>query len=98
MGKSLKQVVKKFDRFGHTMGLNYEGSSSYKTLFGSCSSIFVYILILINASNILMDFMNNDNQKEVNRRVDAKIEDLGAWNVQDSMLIMAILKPPKELG
>ncbi len=91
-------VVKKFDRFGHTMGLNYEGSSSYKTLFGSCISIIAYILILINASNILIDFVNNDNQKEVNRRVDAKIEDLGAWNVQDSMLIIAVGKPPKELG
>lgn len=57
----IERFFKKLDRFGYEVEMHFEGSSSFKTIFGALVSLIVYILILINALNITADFFNNGN-------------------------------------
>lgn len=58
----------------------------------------VYILILINSLNILSDFLNNENQTEINRIVDAKFEELGPYSIVDSDFIIAYIPIDPSVG
>ncbi len=68
---SFARLFKKLDRFGYKAEMHFEGKAQYRTIFGAFVTLFVYVLILINALNIVSDFVNQANQTEVNRRVDA---------------------------
>ena len=78
MAKSsfLKSLLS-LDKFGYQMEMHYQGASVYKTLFGSLVSVLTYILILINALSISSDFISNDNQTEVARKINVDIGSLG---------------------
>ena len=67
----------RLDKFGYSVGVHYQGSSQYKTLFGSLISVLTYVLIIINALGILSDFINNDNQTEITRKLNVNVPDLG---------------------
>lgn len=67
----------KLDKFGYEVEMHYQGNSVYKTLFGSLVSVLTYVLILINALGICSDFINNDNQTEVTRKINVNVAGLG---------------------
>ncbi len=68
--------------------MHFEGSSQFRTLFGAFITLIVYVLILINALNIVTDFVNQDNQTEINRRVDAKLSELGPFSLVENDLTL----------
>ena len=69
--------IKRLDRFGKSPELHFEGQSSFQTVFGAIVTILVYSLILVNTLNIVMDFINNDNQQEISRTTLESISELG---------------------
>ena len=71
------------DRFGHKPELHYAGSTKFRTALGGCASVILYVLVLINAFNIVSDFINDENQKEVNRLVSADLKELGQLALAD---------------
>ncbi len=78
--------------------MHFEGSSQFRTLFGASVTLVVYILILINTLNILSDFLNNENQTEINRRVDAKFDELGPYSIVDSDFLIAYMPIDPSVG
>ena len=68
--------------------MNFEGSSQFKTLLGASITLLVYVLILINALNIVSDFVNQANQTEINRRIDAKLDELGSFSLVENDLTL----------
>ena len=85
---SFTSLFKKLDRFGYEVEMHFEGSSQFRTLFGASITLFVYVLILINALNIVSDFVNHANQIEINRRVDAKLDELGPFSLVENDLTL----------
>ena len=67
----------KLDKFGYEVEMHYQGNSVYKTLFGTLVSVLTYVLILINALSVFSDFISNDAQTEVNRKINVDVPSLG---------------------
>ncbi len=78
--------------------MHFERSSKFRTLFGAFITLVVYILILINTLNILGDFFNHTNQTEINRRIDAKLNEIGPYSLVDSDLLLAFKQIDPRLG
>ena len=57
----LTQHLLKLDRFGYEVEMHYNGSSMYRTYFGSFITVLTYTLILINSLSIFGDFITNEN-------------------------------------
>ena len=70
---SFVRYLTRADRFGHRPELHYAGDTQFRTALGGCASLILYVLMLINTFNIVSDFINDDNQKEVNRLVSADL-------------------------
>ncbi len=51
-------LIKNLDIFGHKIEMHFEGSSQYKTIFGACVTLFVYVLVIINTMNIVSDYVS----------------------------------------
>lgn len=87
------------DKFGYQMEMHYQGTSVYRTLFGSLVSTLTYILILINALSISRDFISNENQTEVSRKINVDVESLGEQLfMENQMSIGWINAIPPEIG
>ena len=86
--RSFTNLFKKLDRFGHKFEMHFEGRSQFQTLCGASVSLLVYVLILINALNIFSDFVNHENYKEINRRVDAKLDQIGPQSLVDNDFLL----------
>ena len=72
------------DKFGRSYDLHYKGDTFYKTSFGGCITIIIYVLVAINAVKIFSDFINDENEREVNRVISANLKELGDFNIEDN--------------
>ena len=66
--------LRRFDRFGYEIEMHFNGSNSYKTMWGACVTIVLYTLIVINFFSVASDFVYNKNQAEINRRVNIDVQ------------------------
>lgn len=95
----LVEHIHKLDRFGYEVEMHYKGSSTHRTLFGALVSVMTYTLIIINAASICGDFFNNENQSEINRRINVNIDDLGnQLLINNDVQIAWINKIPANIG
>ena len=61
----LLQLVKSFDRHGHTIGVNYRGENQFKTLFGAFLTIFNFMFIIdLSLGRFLSMFMRHSQTIE----------------------------------
>ena len=90
---SFMSYLTKADGFGHKFELHYKGSTQFQTAIGGCATIILYILVSINAINILSDFINDENQKEVHRIISANYDDLGEVALLDQGVIIQVSSP-----
>lgn len=52
------------DIYGQPVTVNYKGSDSFKTSFGSFCSLLTYVLILFNFTTLVRGFMDGSKQSE----------------------------------
>ena len=62
------KIMRVFDIFGPKVGLNYNGSRSYKTWFGGAMTILFYIVILFFGATAIQDFVLKRNTSLVTQR------------------------------
>ena len=55
-----QEGCRRFDIFGHQINLNYRGSTSYRTPFGSCLSVIVvFIMLVVLAVKVKFMYLSN---------------------------------------
>ena len=63
MGRLEKMLVD-LDMYGHTIGVTYQGSDSYKTRIGALITLITYVLMTINSVSLLIAFNDGSMQEE----------------------------------
>ena len=63
------KLIKSIDIYGHQVGVNYKGSPSYNTLFGSLMTILTSVIVLIYALDQLCMLTTHQNQ-EISTRIE----------------------------
>jgi len=97
----LGKLFRSFDRFGEAIQMNYKGETKFKTSCGAIATLIVYVLIFINTMNISLDFVNNENQKEISRRLKDDVKKLDQQNLQEmdfNIGLYNFINVPKEVG
>ena len=64
-------MIKNMDHYGYTVGLNIGHSSNktksysqtYKTMFGTCASIFIYIIVIAISIYLLSKTVSQEDYK-----------------------------------
>ena len=77
------------DIFGHAVGVNYRGDSSYKTGFGAILTIISFILIFLNTSSLVVSFVTREDQIERSRTITESLVDAGDLNLQENKFDIA---------
>ena len=91
--------VQKLDRFGHEVSMHYLGDRHFKTMVGSIVTVVVYTLIMINTITIGLDYLNNENQTEINRVIHLQPQSLGPIDlIENKFNIVAVNYLPPEIG
>ena len=67
------EILKGFDIYGQSIGVNYRGDGMYRTHLGGILSVATLVLILVNALELLTAFTDHSDQKE---KVQTLVEDL----------------------
>ena len=79
--------------------MHYKGDSVFTTGFGGFVSLLIYVLIIINSINVMSDFINNENQREIYRVLQEDFDKLGEQNlVENRFDIMIINKGGPSFG
>ena len=63
--------------FGHRIQMHYKGNPEFSTGFGGFVSLLAYVLIIINSIQVISDFVNNENQREIYRIIQEDFNKLG---------------------
>lgn len=71
--------------------MHYRGSADFQTKLGSLVTIATYTLILINALSILGDYVTNDNQTEIYRRLKVNLREQSERNLADNLVSLSWL-------
>ena len=66
MSNRLSERFQALDIFGHPIGVNYKGNSTFQTKLGALFTLAVYSLIIINLVTLSTDFMDGSKQEEKN--------------------------------
>ncbi len=64
MSSRLIEFLVDKDIYGQPVTVNYKGSDSFKTSFGSFCSLLTYVLILFNLTTLVRGFMDGSKQSE----------------------------------
>ena len=67
------KFLKKVDIYGHQIGVNYRGESTYTTRLGGVLTLATLTFICINTVQLITAFSDHSNQKE---KVQTVYEDL----------------------
>ena len=52
------------DIYGQPVGVNYEGSDTFKTMLGALVTFLTYGLILVNLAGLMLAFNDGSKQEE----------------------------------
>ena len=87
----LSWIVDK-DIFGQPVGVNYEGSDSFKTKVGALITVLTYLVMLMNLSTLLTAFADGSRQEEnqATSVIDKFIT--GPHNLQENQFEVAIIR------
>ena len=61
----LCNLLRSLDIFGHKVGVKYRGEEAFKTRLGALLTVGTFVLIMINAQNLLVQFSDHSAQTEV---------------------------------
>ena len=52
------------DIYGHAVGVNYRGRSSFQTRMGALCTISTYLLLMVNMVNLFIAYNDGSRQEE----------------------------------
>ena len=81
----ISESLLSLDRYGHKVEMHYKGKPEYRTLLGSLVTIATYTLVLINALSIAGDYVTNNNQTEIYRKLNVNLREQGEQVLADLM-------------
>ena len=64
MTTKLEQFLVSQDIFGHAVGVNYKGSSTFQTRIGALCTFSAYLLMIVNVVNLMIAFNDGSRQEE----------------------------------
>ena len=62
-------LASRLDFYGHSVGVHYRGSGTYKTKFGALCSLLTVVLVLMNTVDVFDKFIYNTGQTVFYQRV-----------------------------
>jgi hypothetical protein len=86
MTSRLMDFLVDLDFYGQPITINYKGSDSYKTKFGSFCSLCTYALILFNLLSLLRGFTDGSKQSEATQLTNFDRFEAGQFNFDEQQL------------